>query len=361
MKLIDQYKLACEKYGYQIDIQQLAVIEKMQQLRSNLLAEQKRRDSFWGRFRRRQCIKGLYLWGSVGIGKTFLMDCFYDSLDLPNKQRIHFHDFMREIHVKLKALQGQKNPLHKIAKEYAASTIILCLDEIIVTDITDAMLLGKFLQLLFKQGVCLVTTSNTEPDMLYYRGLQRQQFLPAIAAIKKHTDIQHIDTTMDYRQLFLKKSGVFHIPHNQHAIQTMEETFDMLGHGEHVDYSPIHILERDIHVVKRTQTMAWFEFNVICNTPRSQRDYLELVKHYDTFFVSHIPHIPQHANNTINLFIRFIDILYDAKAHLFCSLEKPIDDIYTEGNQLKAFARTASRLNEMRSVEYATRASTLRE
>lgn len=353
MSLITEYLTQCEQGLILKDQQQMAVLEKLQLLHDQLIAHSKRLPNILKRFRKTAPIRGIYLFGNVGCGKTYLMDCFYHSLNFDKKMRMHFHAFMHYIHLELKKLQGQKNPLEIIAKQIAKRAYVLCFDEFIVNDIADAIILAQLLDALFKQNICLVTTSNTMPDHLYLNGLQRRSFLPAIQLLKNHTEVIHIETGTDYRLRYLKDAGVFYYPHDQLALQKMEKTFSVLTHEDHdVSHDPIIVNERPIKVVKIVEQVAWFEFNVLCHTPRSQQDYLELVKRFHTLFLSHIPQISAQSHNTILLFIRLIDVLYDARTKLIFSAAVPIDQIYPSGQFRQEFTRTCSRLLEMQSETY---------
>ena len=231
--------------------------------------------------------------------------------------------------------------------------MVLCFDEFVVSDITDAMLLARSLDALFKLGVCLIATSNVEPDQLYKNGLQRRSFLPAIELLKRHTKVMHIQTDVDYRLRYLKDAGVFYCPDDQKAAEKMEKTFSVLSHEDNViNQTDIMICERRINVIKEVEGLVWFNFKAICNVPRSQHDYLEIVKQYHTVFISHIPQIASLQKDKIMLFIRLIDVLYDARTKLVFSSSVPIDQIYFDGQFVFDFARTRSRLIEMQSESY---------
>jgi len=297
-------------------------------------------------------VQGLYIWGGVGIGKTFLLDCFYHCLPFKEKMRMHFHPFMQMIHQELKAHQGEKNPLQIIANKLAKKTSVLCFDEFFVTDITDAMILARLFDALFAQGVCLIATSNTKPDDLYKNGLQRPLFLPAIALLKQNTTVLHVPTSIDYRLRHLKKSGVFYTPDDAMAEENMEKSFALLANGAEIDDEPIEILGRVIPIRKKTRDIIWFDFDVICRVPRSQQDYLAIAKKYNTVFITHIPVISPHAKDMISLFIRLIDVFYDARIRVVFSAAETIKKIYTQGYLLADYTRTQSRLLEMQSESY---------
>lgn len=352
MTPIDYYRDQCAKNIIVEDPEQLALLAQFQWVYENLLTEHRRRKGIKSLLRKPRLVTGLYVWGGVGIGKTFLLDCFYHCLPFPQKMRMHFHSFMQMIHQKLKAYQGQKDPLQIIAKEISQKAMVLCFDELHVSDITDAMLLARLFKALFANGVTLVLTSNSKPDDLYKNGLQRSQFLPAIALLKQHTKVVHVPTLIDYRKLHLKQAGIFYTPHDQHAIEGMEKSFLLLANGHEISHEPIEIHGRKIEVKKRTDKIIWFDFNAICSVPRSQHDYLNLAKQFRTIFISDIPNIPPNAKNMILLFIRLIDVLYDARIRLIFSAASPVVDIYHSGSLLAEYGRTCSRLLEMQSEKY---------
>lgn len=348
----DYYHEQCKKGIIVEDPEQYAAIEQLQQIYLNLMNEHHKRQGLLSIFHKANSVKGLYLWGGVGIGKTFLMDCFYHCLPFKEKMRMHFHQFMKSVHEKLKKYQGKKNPLEWIANEIARDTLLLCFDELFVSDITDAMLLGQLFRALFKRGVCLVTTSNIPPDDLYKNGLQREQFLPAIAMLKENTTVMHIPTTIDYRLRHLKEAGVFYSPLNDAARQNMEKSFDSLRENQPVSTEPVSILGRSIKIKKQSGKIIWFEFADLCTIPRSQNDYLVIAEKFHTVFISDIPAIPANAKDTICLFISMVDVFYDARVRLVISSAEPVGEIYSRGYMILEYTRTHSRLLEMQSTDY---------
>lgn len=352
MTPIDFYQQQCDQGLILKDQLQLQVLEEIQEIYKDLLLENDKRSGMLSAFRKPKLVKGLYLWGGVGIGKTFLLDCLFHCLPFPNKSRMHFHQFMRFVHRELKLYQGKTDPLKYIAKDIAKQNLILCFDEFVVTDIVDAMLLARLFKLLFSYGVCLVTTSNTMPDDLYKNGLQRQSFLPMIALLKQNTRVMHILGKIDYRVRHLRSAGVFYMPNDEAARRNMEKSFSVLTNGIEADNQPIELCGRFIQIVKQAGDTIWFEFNKICAVPRSQQDYLAIAEIYKTVFISNIPHITSDQNNAINLFIRMVDVFYDQRVKLIISAEVIIDDIYNEGYMATDFKRTRSRLCEMQTEQY---------
>jgi len=348
----DYYRQQCQAGVIFEDPNQLAALQVLERIYRDLLVEQKHRTGFFSYFRRSHLVKGAYLWGGVGIGKTFLMDCFFHTLPVTQKMRMHFHQFMQRIHTELTKQQGHKDPLQLIAKQLASEAMVLCFDEFYVSDITDAMLLGRLLKALFLEGVCLVTTSNIPPDELYKNGLQRAQFIPAIHLINAQTDVVHIPTIIDYRLRHLKEAGVFYTPLSEETDQKMIKSFEALTAGEVIETTPIDIYNRLISVKKRSKSAIWFDFADICSVPRSQSDYLVITEKFQTVFISGIPLIDPRARDTICLFISLVDVFYDARVRLVFSAAEPVEDIYSRGYMILEYTRTHSRLLEMQSVDY---------
>lgn len=346
---------------YQQQLQKGLLIEDSQQIKAltaleatyhALCRENKWRSSPLARLRKPKLIPGNYLYGGVGIGKSFLMDCFFNALPFSQKSRVHFHSFMRSIHQRLKEFQGKEDPLYLIAKDLASKNRVLCFDELTVSDIADAMILGRLFQLLLSRGLSLIFTSNLQPDDLYKNGLQRQHFLPVIQLLKDHCRLTHLETQEDYRLRQLKEAGVFYTPNDELAFQKMEKTFNLLSHHEEVSTEPVLICDREIPVVRRAESLIWFDFNTLCSIPRSQHDYLAIAELYKTVFVSDLPKIPAEARDKITLLIRLIDVFYDARVRLVLSSEVPVDKIYTSGRLVFDYQRTCSRLLEMQSEQY---------
>jgi cell division protein ZapE len=334
------------------------VAGQLDQLYHQLLKQRSGSSGWFGRLRRRfsigqpPSIRGLYLWGGVGIGKTYLMDSFFEALPGDRKARYHFHRFMRQLHDDLKRLPGHSDPLKIVAQQVAMQTDVLCFDEFVVHDITDAMLLANFFEALFECGVCLLATSNVPPDDLYQNGLQRMLFLPAIELIKQHTNVVHLPTETDYRERALSQQGVYFCPDDANADTQMQDLFQQLTIHAQAQTAPIIIEGRPINIIKATENMIWFDFKDICSIPRSQHDYLEIAKLYPTVFISHVPAIGAGEDDKVTYLIHLIDIFYDNRVKLVLSAEVPIEALYTKGKRLFEFDRTKSRLMEMQSLDY---------
>lgn len=301
--------------------------------------------------------KGLYMWGGVGRGKTYMMDVFFASLPFEEKRRMHFHRFMQKVHLRLRALQGEKNPLTRIAREFSQQFRVLCFDEFFVTDITDAMILGTLMEALFAQGVTLVATSNIEPDGLYKDGLQRARFLPAIALLNKYTRVMNVDGGKDYRLRVLEQAELFHCPLGPEAERFMQERFTALAseHGRQREQGTLLIEGRKIAIVKSSDDVVWFEFKDFCDGPRSQTDYIEVAREFQTVLVSDVERMGVGSEDRARRFINMVDEFYDRAVKLVITAETPIEDLYAGGRLDFEFERTRSRLLEMQSQEYLAR------
>jgi cell division protein ZapE len=300
-------------------------------------------------------IPGLYFWGGVGRGKTFLMDLFFDSLPFEQKSRMHFHRFMRHVHHALTDLQGEADPLRKIALDFADKNRVLCFDEFFVSDITDAMILAGLLEVLFENGVTLVATSNVKPVNLYENGLQRSKFLPAIALIEVNTEILNVDSGTDYRLRVLESAEIYHYPLDRQADEVLLQSFNSLSPDTGKADIVLDIEGREIKTRFCGDGVVWFDFPDICDGPRSQNDYIEIAMLYQTVLVSNLPCFTEKSENAARRFISLVDEFYDHSVKLIISAESPILEIY-QGDRLKfEFQRTESRLQEMQSNEYLGR------
>tara|TARA_R110002110_G_scaffold415856_3_gene658460 strand:+ start:37419 stop:38516 length:1098 start_codon:yes stop_codon:yes gene_type:complete len=297
-------------------------------------------------------VKGLYLWGGVGRGKTYLMDLFYHALPGDKKERLHFHHFMMLVHSKLKALQGTHDPLKYVAKEFSSLFSVLCFDEFYVKDIADAMLMTNLFKYLFSQGVTLVATSNIHPDNLYHNGLQRTKFLPTISLLKQHTRIIELNHGCDYRLRYLEDADIFHYPLDEAAQNNLYQYFEHLATHNISQSDPIQILERSIQTVLVANNIIWFDFSDICQGPRSQYDYIEIARLYHTVIIGNVKKLNDNFNDVAKRFIMMVDEFYERNVTLIMSLECRIEDLYSGKNLHFEFKRTLSRLQEMKSKEY---------
>ncbi|AOE50492.1 cell division protein ZapE [Kangiella sediminilitoris] len=297
-------------------------------------------------------VQGLYMWGGVGRGKTYLMDTFFNTLPLKAKVRLHFHRFMHEVHNELKALAGEKNPLVIIADQLAERAKIICFDEFFVTDITDAMILGGLFEELFKRHVVLVATSNIPPEKLYWNGLQRERFIPAIEQIQEHCEVMNVDGGVDYRLRTLEQAEIYHYPLDSVADNNMEQYFEQLAGERGEIHRKLKVEGRLIETVRWSENIVWFTFDAICKTERSASDYIELSRGYHTVFVSRVPQMDDSLNDAARRFIALIDEFYERHVKLIISAEVPMEQLYIGKGLAFEFKRTLSRLQEMQSKEY---------
>lgn len=336
------------------DEEQLRAVSALDELWQQL--HNGRKPKLWERLSgaKTRPIQGLYLWGGVGRGKTWLMDLFYDSLEGVPKQRIHFHRFMQRIHASLKLLQGTQDPIVAVAREWSENCRVLCLDEFFVSDIADAMLLSGLLENLFAHGVTLVTTSNLEPDQLYRDGLQRAKFLPAIALLKQHTRVMHLQGEMDFRLRILEQSEIFHWPLDEAAQRNMQTSFNRMAAGCELD-PDLQINDRPFHAVRRGDGIIWFSFSELCEKPRGSSDYIELARAFNTVMVSDMPQLQEDDSNAARRFILLVDEFYDRGVKLLLSAATPIESLYCGKRLAFEFERTISRLTEMQTHDYLAR------
>ncbi len=358
---LERYQRDLQRADFVADPAQQAAVQELQHLYSRLL-EREGRGSLFGRVRKLwrdqpEPERGLYFWGGVGRGKTYLMDAFFESLPFAEKQRTHFHRFMREVHRELKALAGEKNPLEKVAERIAARARVLCFDEFFVSDITDAMILANLLDALFRRGVTLVATSNIEPEGLYKDGLQRSRFLPAIALLKRHTKVVNVDGGTDYRLRALEMAELYHWPLDAAAGASLARSFARLSvEGCEVQETmDLDIEGRRIRALKVADDVAWFDFGDLCDGPRSQNDYIELAREFHTVLLAEVPRFDERMEAQARRFINLVDEFYDRCVKLVISAEVPAERLYGGKHLRFEFERTVSRLLEMQSHEYLAR------
>lgn len=347
------YQAAREKPGFIHDAAQETAIDVLDALWHQLVDFKAKRNHFLGRsLLSPEVPKGLYFWGGVGRGKSFLMDVFYDCVPYRRKRRIHFHNFMAEVHHEMKLLAGEKDPLLALADNIAKSTRLLCFDEFYVTDIADAMILQRLLEAMFERGVVLMTTSNYPPDGLYPNGLQRQKFLPTIELLKRELRVLHVDGGNDYRLREMTRESLFMVPADAASDARMGVMFERLSPVAQLDARQIEIMGRMIPVKKLSHGVVWFEFADICGGPRAQTDYLEIAHQFHTVFVSHIPGMTVEDAAAVQRFIWLVDVFYDNRVKLVISAAVLPHEIYGDAGQDGEFARTVSRLIEMQSKDY---------
>ena len=339
------------------DTAQAAAIAELDVMWHQLMDFKSKRNQFLGRSLLSPDVpKGLYLWGGVGRGKTFLMDAFYACLPYRRKRRIHFHNFMAEVHHEMKLLAGKDDPLIALADNIEKSTRVLCLDEFHVDDIADAMILGRLIAALFERGVVLMTTSNIPPDDLYAHGLQRKNFLPAIELIKREMKVMHIDTGSDYRLRAMTREPLFLVSNDAPADTAnearMAALFDKIAGDSLRDEQHVSILGRLIPVKRIAHNVVWFDFAELCGGAHAQSDYLEIAHRFPTVFVSHISQLTTDNADAARRFTWMIDVFYDNHVRLVSSSAEPLEDVFSDEMSFGEASRTASRLTEMQTLHY---------
>jgi cell division protein ZapE len=357
-----RYQRELSKPDFMVDAAQQRAIDHLDRLYHDLVSSHDRKPQgllgrVFGRKQRSSVwppVNGLYFWGGVGRGKTFLMDTFYDLLPFSEKQRTHFHRFMRQVHKQLKLLEGEKNPLELIAGKFAEQTRVLCFDEFFVSDITDAMILAGLMDALLNRGVVLVATSNIAPDGLYQNGLQRSRFLPAIELIKQHTDVINVDGGIDYRLRALERAELYYSPLGRDADQSLMQSFVALAPEPGRADEILEVEGRDLEARWVADDVVWFDFSVLCEGPRSQNDYIELAREFHAVLLSNVPAFRQ-QDDTARRFINLVDEFYDRNVKLVLSAAVPLGELYQEGRLSFEFERTRSRLLEMQSLDYLGR------
>ncbi len=363
MTPIERYLVDQSDGGFTKDTAQREIVEYLNDLYLNLLNEPivpANPTGFFAKFKRTTkpvltAPKGLYLWGGVGQGKTYLMDLFYDSIPFPEKKRTHFHRFMQQVHQQLTALNKVPDPLQLVADKIASECRVLCFDEFFVSDITDAMLLGRLFEALFTRGICLVATSNIHPDGLYKNGLQRARFLPAIAALKEHCTVLKLDSGTDYRLRELEQAEIYHSPLDNQATIELQRLFDHMTVSDVEFEASLEIEGRTIEVNQCAEGVVWFDYQVICDIPRGSADYIEISRCFHTVMVSNVCIMNDLTNDSANRFINLVDELYAHNVKLIISAEVSAQQLYQGTKMAFPFERTVSRLLEMQSHEYLER------
>lgn len=356
MTPLEKYQQDLNRSDFHHDASQAFAVSQLQRLYDDILNRKDIKVSFLNRLLKRpaqlQPVLGLYFWGGVGRGKTYLVDTFYECLPTSRKLRIHFHRFMHRVHEELKLLKGVSDPLEKVADKFKQETDILCFDEFFVSDITDAMILGTLMQALFARGITLVATSNIEPDGLYRNGLQRARFLPAIALIKQHTQIVNVDSGIDYRLRTLEQAEIYHFPLDQQADSNLQNYFNALSSEPRQQNASIEVANRHIMARHEADGVVWFAYNQLCESARSQYDYMELSRLYHTVLLSGVKSMGRHNDDVARRFIALVDEFYERSVKLIISAEVPLEQLYSDGILSFEFKRCISRLQEMQSHDY---------
>lgn len=349
-----RYNQHCQTYHLSEDPAQRQILPQLDRIYNAMQAHHNNSDSFWQRLfsKPTKPTPGLYLWGGVGRGKTMLMDMLYDAIAPEQRLRQHFHHFMLHVHQQLKQSKKIRDPLPIIAKSLAERTRLLCLDEFHVSDITDAMLLAGLLRALFANGVTLITTSNIHPDNLYANGLQRARFLPAIKLLKTYSVVMELVGPTDYRLQTLRQGGTYHYPLNKTSAEHMASAFAAISSHAHWAESSIEINDRNIPVLGQAEGAVWFDFKTLCESPRSQNDYIEIACQHHSVFISDIPQLNDEHNDAARRLLNLLDVFYDSRVKVIISASTPIESIYSGKRLQFEFERATSRLIEMQSEEY---------
>ncbi|MDB5889824.1 MAG: family ATPase [Polaromonas sp.] len=338
--------------GYTSDPAQLRAVQALERCATEWAAFKEQRSNALKKLIYRPDVpRGVYMHGGVGRGKSFLMDCFYNAVPLKRKTRLHFHEFMREVHRELRDLQGTVNPLDELGKRMSRRYRLICFDEFHVAEITDAMILHRLLASLFEYGVGFVTTSNFKPDDLYPNGMHRDRILPAISLLNEKLEVISVDNGTDYRRRSLEQINLYHTPLGPLAEQEMTLAFNQLAES-HDENPVLHIEARQIKARRKAGGLVWFDFKTLCGGPRSQNDYLEIATQFHTVLLSDVPVMPVRMASEARRFTWLIDVLYDRRVKLVMSAEVPPESLYTSGPLAHEFPRTVSRLNEMQSAEF---------
>ncbi|MCG3169083.1 MAG: Cell division protein ZapE [Pseudomonadales bacterium] len=357
---VERYRAELQRPGFVHDPAQERAVHELQRVHDELAAARaggplRRLAARLGRAAP-EAVTGLYLWGGVGRGKTHLMDLFYEGIPFGSRLRTHFHRFMQRVHRELRDCAGEKDPLRLIGARIAAEARLLCFDEFFVSDITDAMLLAGLFEELFARGVTLVATSNVAPDDLYRDGLQRARFLPAIAMIKQHTRVLNVDGGIDHRLRLLEQAELFHCPLDEAAEQSLMRSFDSLAPEQPVVGRVLEIEGRPIRTRYCADDVVWFDFDELCDGPRSQNDYIELAREFHAVLVGGVPVFTAEKDDQARRFINLVDEFYDRNVKLVLSAAAPLAELYAGGRLGFEFQRTVSRLMEMQSHDYLARA-----
>ncbi|PPE68407.1 AFG1 family ATPase [Caldimonas thermodepolymerans] len=356
VSVTELYQRTLKERGYQSDPAQLRGVAALQRCYDEWLDYKARRSNPITKLLRHPPLpRGVYMYGGVGRGKSFLMDCFFNAVPLQRKTRLHFHEFMREVHRELADLKGTVNPLDELGKRIARRHRLICFDEFHVADVTDAMILHRLLKALFDHRVSIVTTSNFHPDDLYPNGLHRDRILPAIELLKDKLEVINVDNGTDYRRRTLEHVQLYHTPLGPEADAAMARAFDQLAEVRDED-NVLHIEHREIRARRRAGGVVWFDFQTLCGSPRSQNDYLELAAQFHTLLLSNVPQMPPKLASEARRFTWLVDVLYDRRVKLIMSAAVPPEQLYAEGPLAHEFPRTVSRLHEMQSKEFLSEA-----
>ncbi|WP_180115257.1 cell division protein ZapE [Acinetobacter sp. YH12140] len=348
----ERYAQALASGQFLPDQEQAQAVHELDRVWQELIQRFKASKKAFRRFRRQTAPKGVYMWGGVGRGKTWLMDQFYDSVPFRRKTRMHFHHFMQYVHRELNKLSGQRNPLDLVADQIYKEAVVICFDEFFVSNVTDAMILSDLFQKLFTRGITLVATSNIAPDGLYKNGIHRDRFLPTIEMVKKNCVILNVDSGVDYRLRVLKQAQLFKSPLTHEHKLWMAQRFTALTQTQTVSQEPIIINQRIVETIGHTEDVLWCEYSELCLKPRSPADFIEIANIYNTVLVSNVPHMTDYLSEGTRRFIYLVDEFYDRGVKLLLTSEDTIIELYQGEKLAFEIERTRSRLLEMQSDDY---------
>jgi cell division protein ZapE len=353
MQLLEVYYKKIKEKGYQSDIIQEEALKFLQRVYDQITKNRKPKLKWFKKIKRYKVkpIKGVYFWGSVGRGKTFLVDLFFDEVDTEYKKRVHFNHFMKYVHQALAKYKGKKRPLNYVADDIACEIRLLCFDEFFVEDIADAMILGDLFKILFEKGIILVATSNVKPELLYSGGLQRESFLPAIDALLNHVEVFNLDNGIDYRWRHMKTNKRFYYPLDGEKT-FMSNYFNSITKSDALTSTSFILNSRSIKTIKQSDSAIWFDFSILCGHARGVTDYIDIAGHFDTVFISNIPILTEEYEDESRRFIALVDEFYDRKVLLIISAQVAMKELYQGSRLTFEFQRTLSRLNEMQADEF---------
>lgn len=348
----ERYAQALASGQFLPDQEQAQAVHELDRVWQELIQRFKASKKAFRRFRRQTAPKGVYMWGGVGRGKTWLMDQFYESVPFRRKTRMHFHHFMQYVHRELNKLSGQRNPLEMVADQIYKEAVVICFDEFFVSNVTDAMILSDLFQKLFARGITLVATSNIAPDGLYKNGIHRDRFMPTIEMVQKHCVVLNVDSGVDYRLRVLKQAQLFKSPLTHEHKLWMAQRFTALTQTQTQSQEPIIINKRIVETIGHTEDVLWCEYSELCLKPRSPADFIEIANIYNTVLVSNVPHMTDYLSEGTRRFIYLVDEFYDRGVKLLLTSEDSIIDIYQGEKLAFEIERTRSRLLEMQSDDY---------
>lgn len=348
----ERYAQAIASGQFMPDEAQAQAVHELDRVWQELIQRFKASKKAFRRFRRQTSPRGVYMWGGVGRGKTWLMDQFFESIPFRRKTRMHFHHFMQHVHRELNKLSGQRNPLDQVADQIYQQAVVICFDEFFVSNVTDAMILSELFQKLFTRGITLVATSNIAPDGLYKNGIHRDRFIPTIEMVKKHCVVLNVDAGVDYRLRVLKQAQLFKHPLTHEHKLWIAQRFTALTQTQTQSQEPIIINNRIVETIGHTEDVLWCEYSELCLKPRSPADFIEIANIYNTVLVSNVPHLTDYLSEGTRRFIYLVDEFYDRGVKLLLTSEDSIIDIYQGEKLAFEIERTRSRLLEMQSDDY---------